>query len=125
MASRFVDILLEFRLLVKVVIPMEHLGLVGRSVRRRGSLHDPGNHYILRITFVPTSTAAFLFQGPSIDQRSPTRRIFGSRFQRTQDLANSLDPSFRSGQVVDDSNRDGEVEKGIGMWEVENIGYDG
>ena len=80
-----------------MVIPMEHLWLVRWSVRGGSSLHDPGNHYILRVTFVPASTAILLFQGPSIDECLTTRETFGSGLQCAQDFANSLDPSIWRG----------------------------
>lgn len=87
-----------------MIISVESLRLVVWATFFRLGLQYPRNHYVLFVAFVPTSAAGLLFQSPDIQQDSASGRVTRGRLQCAENLADSLNSSFRCGQMVYDSN---------------------
>lgn len=95
--TRSLDVPLQFRFLIKMIISMKGFWRFVRAVLCRTAFEDPGNHHVLAVTFVPTSTAIFLFKRPGIYQGPSPGIAFSGRPQRAQDFLNCLGPSLLCG----------------------------
>jgi hypothetical protein len=80
--------------------------------------HDPRYHSILLVSFVPTSSAFFLFQSPYVQQ------CFTVYAECVEDGLHSFYAAFRRGQVVEHSNADGEIEMVVLMRQLQDVGND-
>lgn len=77
--------------------------------------HDPRDHHVLLVAFVPASATGLLLERPHVDQCLATLARFGGRLQRLEDFAYSVDSSFGCRKMVDDRDGNGKVEKRRGM----------
>lgn len=131
--------MLELALAVQMVVAME--GLVSRSLGLLLLLgltfvflvsllltfllfflllaSHPRHHDVLLMTFVPSSPAVLLLEGPDIHQSSALC------VESVQDGAHGFYTAFGGRQMVQHGDTDGKIKMVRLMWQRQNIGNDG
>lgn len=74
------------------------------------TFHNPRDHDILFMPYVPASPTGALFKCPNEDEYSASSGAINGWFQHSQETFDSLHPSFSGRQVMDDSDRNGKIE---------------
>lgn len=77
--------------------------------------HDPWNHDVLLVSFVPSSATRFLFESPHINQSFTAFVLVAGRFQCLEDLSYSPNSPCSGREMMDHSNGYGKVKMRMGM----------
>ena len=67
---------------------------------------------------IPTPPACALFQRPHKNENFACRNTMDGLLDCAKESCDSLHSSLSGGQVMDDSDRDGEIEERVGMGKV-------
>jgi hypothetical protein len=102
----FSDISFELAGLVQMIVPIVNFIFLLTVL----TFHDPGDHHILFVPGIPASPACALFQCPHKDEDFTSGDALTGWSDFPQESFDGLHSSFSSGQVMDNGNRNCEIE---------------